>query len=87
MTGKCANSLCSAFRYRHGEGKLFRIDVDLGKKSGEHQWKTAYVWLCSRCAREMYPKIEVAGDAVRVRLAKIEPSLLSQNSSVPARVN
>ena len=86
MTGKCANGLCSASRYQ-GEGKLFRIDVDLGRKSGEHQWKTAYVWLCSRCAQEMYPKIEIAGDAVRVRLARIGPILLPKKSPVSARVN
>ena len=67
MQGKCANRLCSSLRTAD-EGKLFRLDLDIGNAAGENQRRTAYVWLCDSCAREMIPRIEVAGDTVLVML-------------------
>jgi len=69
MFGKCANGWCSATRH-YDEGKLFRVDIDLGNMAGEYQQNTTYVWLCAQCAKEMAPKIEVAGGSVTVRLSK-----------------
>ena len=67
MLGKCANNSCSALRTEH-EGKLFRLDIDIGNTAGGTQRKTAYVWLCASCARQMSPKVSVTGDTV-LRLA------------------
>ena len=85
MAARCANGLCSAPRDQH-EGKLFRVDIDLGNAAGETQKKTAYVWLCARCAQELIPKIEVAGDTITVRLAK-SPRRVSSANPYMARVN
>jgi hypothetical protein len=72
MVTKCANSRYFATRHDQ-EGKLFRLDIDLGSKAGEDQRKTEYIWLCSRCAQEMHPEVEVNGDTVTVRLLKNAP--------------
>lgn len=82
MVGKCANSWCSATRHHGHEGKLFRVDIDLGNAAGEHQQKTAYVWLCAKCAEELVPRIEVAGASVVVRLSKNGPERVSNQPSV-----
>ena len=78
MIGKCANSWCSATPHHH-QGKLYRVEIDVGSTAGQPRQETADVWLCTRCAAEMDVKVEVVGDTVRVRLAKIkhdgEPSL------------
>ncbi len=70
---RCANSSCSAVCH-HDEGKFFRLDIDVGDRTGGSQCKTIYVWLCPRCALQMNPKIEVVGDTVSVRLAAIKPA-------------
>ncbi len=68
MSGKCVNESCSAVRGQN-EGKLFRIDIDIGSNSRGDERKTEYIWLCARCARTLNPKIEVAGNVLKVRLS------------------
>jgi hypothetical protein len=80
MVGKCANSRC--LTVRRDEGKLFRLDINLGSKSGgKNERKTEYIWLCGQCAQVMHPKVEVIGDTVTLRLTKNEPMLVSDNSA------
>jgi hypothetical protein len=86
MVGKCANSWCPTTRHRH-EGKLFRLDIDLGNKAGGNERKTEYIWLCARCAQEMHPMVEVSGNTVRVRLSKNLPMLVADTAASPGRVN
>jgi len=86
MAGKCANNGCSTTRPHH-EGKLFRLDINLGNKAGGNERKTEYIWLCARCALEMHPKVEVKGDTVLVRLSKNEPLPLTDTAASPERVN
>jgi hypothetical protein len=61
MVGKCANSWCPTTRHHH-EGKLFRLDIDLGNKAGGDERRTEYIWLCAPCAQVMHPKVEVTGN-------------------------
>ncbi len=68
MQHHCANRFCSALIHS-GQGTTFRFDLNLGNKSGESQSKTAYIWLCPRCAQVLNPTIEVTGNTVRVRLS------------------
>ena len=75
--------MCGAPRSPHG-GKLFRVDVDLGNAAGNCQRKTVYVWLCSRCAQELNPTIEVAKGTVRVRLAAIRRPLIANLAMLPS---
>jgi hypothetical protein len=86
MVGKCANSWCPATRHHH-EGKLFRVDIDLSNKSGENEYKTDYIWLCSRCAQEMHPTVEVVGNTIKVRLSKNDPMRVADADVLAARVN
>ncbi len=69
MVSKCANSWCLTTRHRH-EGKLFRLDIDLGNMAGKDERKTEYIWLCTPCAQVMHPKVDVIGDTVTLRLTK-----------------
>jgi hypothetical protein len=73
MAIRCANSRCSTTRRRQ-EGKLFRLDLELGSLAGEDEHKTEYLWLCPRCAQLMYPRVEVKGDTIRILLSKYTPS-------------
>ena len=77
MTGKCANQWCSTLR-RPNQGKLFRLDIDLGIRSGGSQRMTEYVWLCGRCAQLMHPKVEFDGDTISLRLTKNDPIPLAE---------
>jgi len=86
MVGKCANSWCPTTRHYH-EGKLFRLDIDVGYRSGGNELKTEYIWLCARCAQEMHPKVEVSGNTVRVRLSKNEPMPSTDTDASRERVN
>src|ERR1700694_1515412 len=65
MVAKCANNWCHTTRHHDG-GKMFRLDINLGNKAGGKERMTEYIWLCARCAQEMHPKVEVAGDTVTV---------------------
>ncbi len=69
MPDKCANNWCPTTRH-HQEGKLFRLDIDIGNKTGGDEQKTEYVWLCAQCALEMHPKVVITGDTISLRLAK-----------------
>lgn len=71
MAAKCANRWCPATRH-HDEGKLFRLDLDLGSKAGRSERKTEYLWLCPACAQHMHPRVEVRGNTVTVRLSRNE---------------
>ena len=76
MAEKCVNSFCNATR-QHDEGKLFRLDLDIGSKNGEGERRTEYLWLCPDCAVRMHPKVEVIGSKVTVRLSKNLPLTLA----------
>jgi hypothetical protein len=86
MPGKCANGFCSSLR-TGDEGKLFRLDMDIGNTAGENHRKTAYVWLCDSCARRMRPWIEQAGNSVLVRLGAIPHRALHVHRPFLPRAN
>ncbi len=86
MVGKCANSWCST-THQYREGKLFRLDIDLGSKTGGNERKTEYVWLCASCAQIMHPEVEVTEDSVLLRLTKNLPMLVADAPLVSAQVN
>ena len=86
MVGKCANSWCPTTRHHH-EGKLFRLDIDLGNKAGGDERKTAYIWLCACCAQVMHPKVEVNGDTVTLRLTKNDVMRVADAALSSVRVN
>jgi hypothetical protein len=86
MVRKCANSWCSA-THHDDEGKLFRLDIDLGNKAGADEHKTEYIWLCAPCANKMHPKLEVNGDTVILRLTKNEPMRLEEFEAPLRRAN
>jgi hypothetical protein len=85
MVGKCANSWCPTTRHHH-EGKLFRLDIDIGNKTGGDERMTEYVWLCAQCALEMHPRVVVNGDTVTLQLAKNVGRIVNTNGS-SVRVN
>ena len=82
VAGKCANNSCSARRTEH-EGKLFRLDLDIGNTAGGTQHKTDYIWLCTSCAQQMSPKVSVRGDTILVRLALTCRGAFQAGLSVP----
>jgi hypothetical protein len=86
MFSKCANSWCPTPRHHH-DGKLFRLDIDLGSKAGKNERKTEYIWLCACCAQVMHPKVEVNGDTVTLRLAKNEVMRMVDTALPSVRVN
>jgi hypothetical protein len=86
MVKNCANSWCSATRLGH-EGKLYRLDIELGNKAGGDEHKTEYVWLCSACARKMHPEVEVAEDTIKLRLKRNEPMHVVETESPLRRAN
>jgi hypothetical protein len=86
MVSKCANSRCPTTRHRH-EGKLFRLDIDLGNMAGKDERKTEYIWLCSPCAQMMHPKVVVSGDTVTLGLARNASMRLTSAAAPLARVN
>ena len=63
MVSKCANPECIAsFRYFH-QGKLFRVEVDVGvdrrrslgddEETQKHLRRIEFYWLCENCAGRM----------------------------------
>lgn len=72
MASKCTNPCCTATRHRN-EGKLFRLDLDLGSITGADEHKTEYMWLCAGCAERMHPRVEVSGNTIKVRLSLNAP--------------
>ncbi len=51
VLSKCVNPECAAiFRYLH-EGKVFRLERDIGDDSDRPARNFEYFWLCSSCAR------------------------------------
>ena len=86
MVAKCANVWCSATRIED-EGKLFRLDINLGNKAGGKERKTEYIWLCACCAHEVHPKVEVTGDTVILKLAKNQSMHLAKAAEPLRRAN
>jgi hypothetical protein len=87
MVAKCANNWCLTLQ-RQDQGKLFRLDIDLGDKSGATERKTEYLWLCGHCAQIMHPKVEVAGDTITLRLTKnASVSLVADSDVLLKRAN
>jgi hypothetical protein len=84
MASKCENRCCPATR-KHDEGKLFRLDLDLGSNGGGSERRTEYMWLCPRCAQRMHPKVEVNGNTVTVRLSRNAPMPLPDTRVSPLR--
>ena len=84
VVAKCANRSCST-SHAQDEGRLFRLDIDIGNAAGETERKTAWVWLCTACARQMSPKVSVDGDTVRLALT-CRKAAACRGYSVP-RVN
>lgn len=67
MDSKCVNYWCSP---SYHEGKLIRVEFELGGPVGERQLKTMPLWLCARCARDMTPASEVAANTTaKMRLS------------------
>jgi hypothetical protein len=85
MVATCANSSCVGSG-PSDEGKLFRLDFEIASGDGTIQQRTVFVWLCSRCARQMNPRVEVTGSTVRVLLVTVQDPRLTGRSS-PATVN
>jgi hypothetical protein len=90
MDSKCANRYCLTTRH-HDEGKLFRLDLDLGSKTGRDEHHTEYMWLCTECSQRMHPKVDVSGNSITVRLcANVSMAVADSASSglsARARVN
>jgi hypothetical protein len=84
MTVKCVNRYCSATRH-HDEGKLFRLDLDLGSKNGGDESMTDYLWLCADCAQRMHPTVEISEDKVTVRLSENLPLPLGDPGAAQLR--
>jgi hypothetical protein len=74
MAVKCVNRHCGATRHLD-EGKMFRLDLDLGSKNGGSERMTEYIWLCADCAQRMHPRVEVSADKVTIRLSENLPPL------------
>jgi hypothetical protein len=73
MFTRCANPSCTGW-YPSDEGKLFRLDLEIASTAGATQQKIVFLWLCGNCARRMNPRVEVAGNTVRVLLAAALPA-------------
>ena len=86
MIRKCANNWCLTPPDYH-EGKLFRLDIDLGNRAGGDERKTEYIWLCACCVLRMHPTVMVTGDTVTVRLTKNDPTSEMGTEPSPERVN
>jgi hypothetical protein len=64
---------------------MFRLDLDLGSKTGDGERMTEYIWLCPDCAQRMHPRVEVNGDSVTVRLSENGPLPLADASAAVMR--
>ena len=69
MSDTCGNPSCTVSRHPDN-GKIFCAEIDIGSATEPHQRTIAYVWLCDRCARQMKPESEVAGEIIRVLIAQ-----------------
>jgi hypothetical protein len=69
MSNTCGNPSCSVSRHP-ANGKLFCAEIEISSATEVHARKTAYVWLCDGCARQMKPESEVAGEIIRVLIAQ-----------------
>jgi hypothetical protein len=71
MLAKCANPACSNhFLYLH-QGKLFRLDLEVGRLAADPDFReqgprVEYFWLCEHCADDMTVVLR-KGQGVMVR--------------------
>ena len=86
MVSKCANKCCLSPRHPN-EGKVFRLDIELGNKSGGNERKTAYIWLCASCAQKLHPKVQVIGNTITLLLSKNDPMRVANIDAAAERVN
>jgi len=63
---------------------MFRLDIELGDRDGGIQRKFTYVWLCSRCASALTPKVQVSEGTVKLLLATKPKDMLAAH---PGLVN
>jgi len=83
---RCANHDCTATR-RNDEGKLFRLDLEVGSVTGESEHHVEYLWLCPKCSLTLQPKVRVCGDSVQLRLTQnclTSPRIPPQAAAHPA---
>jgi len=73
MFARCANPSCAGW-YSSDEGKLFCLDLEIANTAGATQHEVVFLWLCGSCASWLNPKVEVAGNTIRVLLAAAPPS-------------
>jgi len=69
MSDTCGNPSCSASRHSDN-GKVFCAEIEISGATEVHRRKTAYVWLCDGCARQMKPQSEVAEEIIKGLLAQ-----------------
>jgi hypothetical protein len=69
MSDTCGNPSCSVSRHLDN-GKLFCAEIEISGSNEVHQRKTAYIWLCDGCARQMKAESEVAGEVIRALIAQ-----------------
>lgn len=86
MVTKCANRGCPATRQKRDDGKLFRLDLELGSKAGGTEHRIEYLWLCSDCAQRMHPRVEVTGKTIKIRLSSNEPIPPADAHLMPLRL-
>ena len=86
MVGKCANKCCLTPRHPN-EGKVFRLDIDLGNKAGGSEHKTAYIWLCASCAKKMHPKVQVIGNTIQSATLEKRSNAMAETDAAVERVN
>jgi hypothetical protein len=55
MFAKCSNYWCSASR--HPE-EVLPVEFQLGERLGDGQTYAVRLWLCTRCFRDMKPKLD-----------------------------
>jgi hypothetical protein len=68
MSDRCANPSCFVSRDPH-TGKLFCTEIEISNTAAVLQRRTAYIWLCDGCARQMKAESEIAGEVIRGLLA------------------
>ncbi len=86
MSDTCANPSCSVSRHLD-HGKFFCAEIEICGATQGPQRKTAYVWLCDGCARQMRPESEVAGEIIRVLIAQSSALAQTGSASPPSTVN
>lgn len=69
MSDTCGNPSCSVSRHADN-GRLYCAEIEITSETEAPQRKTAYIWLCHGCARQMKPESEAAGEIIRVLIGQ-----------------